>query len=137
MSMNDSLKNAYNEKFNYQQKQIDELKAMISSDLSTVNHQLSTISSASLAQNIPNPFQNSTAINYNLPNQFTSAEIIVTDKSGKVLKEINLPAGRQGVSGTGKGSININAATLSSGAYQYSLIVDGKLVDTKQMVLAK
>ena len=68
-----------------------------------------------------------------MPNQFTSAKIIVTDKSGKVLKEINLPAGGQGVSGTGKGSINIDAATLSSGAYQYSLYVNGKLIDTKQM----
>ena len=127
---NDSLKNAYNEKFDEQQKQIDELKAMISSNPSTFNHQLSTISSASLAQNIPNPFQNSTTINYSLPNQFTSAKIIVTDKSGKVLKEI-------AVSGTGKGSINIDATTLSSGAYQYSLYVDGRMIDTKQMVLTK
>jgi hypothetical protein len=123
---NDSLKNVFNEKFNEQQKQIDELKAMISSNPSIFNHQLATISSASLSQNIPNPFQNTTTINYGLPNQFTSAKIIVTDKSGKVLKEIN-------ISGTGKGSVNIDAATLSSGAYQYSLYVDGRMIDTKQM----
>ena len=36
-----------------------------------------------------------------------------------------------------KGSITIDASTLSSGAYQYSLYVDGTLIDTKQMVLAK
>jgi hypothetical protein len=58
---------------------------------------------------------------------FSSAKIIVTDKSGIVLKQVNL-AGK-------KGSITIGAATLSSGTYQYTLYVDGKLIDTKQMVL--
>ena len=36
-----------------------------------------------------------------------------------------------------KGSVNINAPTLSSGAYQYSLYVDGRLIDTKHMILSK
>ena len=75
-------------------------------------------------------FQNSTAINYSLPNQFTSAQIIVTDKSGKVLKQI-------AVSGNGKGSVQVNTSTLSSGAYQYSLHVDGRIIDTKQMIITK
>jgi hypothetical protein len=44
-----------------------------------------------------------------------------------VLKEIN-------VSG---GSIKIDASTLSGGAYNYSLYVDGRLMDTKQMVTFK
>ena len=65
-----------------------------------------------------------------MPQQFSSAKIIITDKSGKALKEIN-------VSGSGKGSVNVDASTLSAGAYQYSLYVDGKLIDTKQMVLLK
>jgi hypothetical protein len=69
-SQNDDLE----QKYEAQQKQIDELKAIISANLSNFNYQLSTNSSASLAQNIPNPFQNSTAINYSLPNQFTSAK---------------------------------------------------------------
>jgi len=50
------------------------------------------------------------------------------DKTGKVLKEIN-------VSGSGKGVLSIDASTLSSGAYQYSLYVDGRLIGTKQMIL--
>jgi hypothetical protein len=72
-----------------------------------------------------------------LPQTYSSAKIIVTDKAGKVLKQANLPAGRQGISGTGNGSLQVDASALSSGAYQYSLYVDGKLIDTKQMVLAK
>ncbi len=109
------------------QKQIDELKAIVlkSNLQSTLN-----VFSAALGQNIPNPFANSTTIHYTLPEKFSSAKIIVTDKNGKMLKEVS-------VSGSGKGSINVNAALLSSGAYQYSLYIDGRLIDTKQMMLQK
>ncbi|CAN5706254.1 hypothetical protein BH10BAC2_BH10BAC2_42970 [soil metagenome] len=133
---------------NIQQKQIDELKAMmqsfqqnfekcnpcnqqagISSQQSTSNsqHQTSAISSASLEQNIPNPFNNTTTINYTLPATYTSAKIIVTDEAGKVLKEVN-------VSGSGKGSLQINASMFASGVYNYSLYAEGKLIGTKKMV---
>jgi hypothetical protein len=40
---------------------------------------------------------------------------------------------RPGINAKGKGNVTIDASTLSSGTYQYSLIVDGKLIDTKQM----
>jgi len=86
------------------------------------------ISGASLAQNIPNPFTNGTTINYTLPQQYSSAKIIITDKLGKKLKEIN-------VSGRGNGSVKVAASALANGTYQYSLFVNGKLIDTKQMVL--
>ena len=88
------------------------------------------ILSASLSQNIPNPFNNTTTINYSIPQQFSSAQIIITDQSGKVLKQIN-------INSVAKGSLNVDASTLPSGAYCYSLIVNGKLIDTKQMVLVK
>ena len=65
-------------------------------------------------------------VNYTLPEQYSSAKMIVVDKSGKVLKEIN-------ISGSGRGSLNIDASMLASGAYQYSLYVDANLIDTKQM----
>ncbi len=102
-------------------KRIEKLEAMMNRRQSSLN-----VSSAALEQNLPNPFTNSTTIHYTLPEKFSSARIIITDKSGKSLKELN-------VSGSGKGSINVNAAMLSSGAYQYSLYIDGRLIDTKQM----
>jgi hypothetical protein len=95
---------------------------------------------ASLQQNIPNPFAHTTSIGYTLPQKFSSAKIIVTDKSGNVLKEVNVsnssPAGGSW-KGAGKGNLTIDASTLASGAYQYSLVVDGRLIATKQMILAK
>jgi hypothetical protein len=83
-----------------------------------------------LSQNIPNPFSHTTTISYILPQQYSSAKIIITDKSGTRLKEVS-------VSGTGKNSLQINTSNLSSATYQYSLYIDGKLIGTKQMVIAK
>jgi hypothetical protein len=125
----DTRIDAQQKQINELQKQIDGLKAIVLH--SNLQPELNIkITGASLVQNIPNPFNHTTTINYTLPEKYSSAKIIITDKSGKTLKEVN-------VSGSGKGSLNINASTFSSGAYQYSLIVDGKLIDTKQMVLQK
>jgi hypothetical protein len=113
------------------QNQINELKAMIIFSQSATNNQQSTIlSSSSLGQNIPNPFTNATTIDYTLPQNFYSAQIVITDKSGKTLKAINL-------SNSGRGTLHVDASTMASGAYQYSLVVDGRMIDTKQMILTK
>jgi hypothetical protein len=89
-----------------------------------------SISAAAVEQNIPNPFNHTTTINYTLPQTYSSAKIIITDQAGKALKELNL-------SGGGNGSIQVDASAIASGAYQYSLYVDGRLINTKQMVLTK
>jgi len=127
----DSAIEEQNIKIDNLQKQINQLKAMIvSNQSSSVSQQSIGISSSSLKQNIPNPFTHTTTINYTLPQKFSSAQIVITDKNGKTLKTIN-------VSGNNKGSVTVNASTLASGAYQYSLIADGNLITTKQMVLTK
>jgi len=123
-----------------EQKEIDELKseirnlkseiAELKSVTITGNSLNTNLSDVSLAQNTPNPFVNTTIINYSLPQKFTTAQIVITDKNGKQLKQLN-------ISGAGRGSLNIDASTLSSGTYNYSLIVDGKIISTKQMILAK
>jgi hypothetical protein len=112
---------------------VEKLEAMMMSAQSSTSvdkQQSVKISSAALEQNMPNPFHSATKINYMLSQQFSSSKIIITDKSGKTLKEIN-------ISGSGKGSLNVDASTLSAGAYQYSLYINGKLMDTKQMILSK
>lgn len=109
------------------QKQIDELKAMIISQ--NQNSTAVVLSDAVLDQNTPNPFNHTTKINYSLPQKFTTAQIIITDKNGKTIKAIKI----FGI----KGNVIVDASTHASGAYQYSLIVDGKLIATKQMILTK
>jgi len=124
-------------KINDLQKQIDELKAIVLSGTkinsvqnSNLQQQKISLTDASLDQNTPNPFNSTTAIHYTLPQKYLSAQIIITDQNGKALKQLN-------ISGAGKGSLNIDAATLSAGAYNYSMYVDGKLIGSKQMVHIK
>lgn len=90
-----------------------------------------TLSDASVAQNSPNPFKGNTVISYNLPQQgLTNAQIVVYDASGKQIKMFNL-------AGQGRGTVNVNANALPAGTYQYSLLVNGKIIETKKMVLTK
>lgn len=108
------------------QKQIMVLKEL----LSTSSKSAVTLSEAAIRQNVPNPFNGKTVIDYTLPQKYTKAQILVTDKAGKMLKEVT-------ISGNGNGTVSIDAAALQAGAYNYSLIVDGHLIETKNMMLAK
>jgi len=112
------------------EQRIKKLEAMMNVQQPSMSNELSVMSSASLSQNIPNPFNHTTTISYTLPEKFSSAKIIVFDRTGKLLKEVN-------VSGNGKGTVTIDAHALSSGGYNYSLFIDGKLIATKSMILAK
>jgi hypothetical protein len=116
------------------QKEIDELKAIVlGNNQNNISPQAKVnikITNGSLAQNIPNPFTNTTTISYSLPSKFTTAQIIITDKNGKQLKQLN-------ISGSGNGTVNIDASALASGAYNYSLIIDGRIITSKQMVVGK
>lgn len=94
-----------------------------------VSEQPVSLSTASLDQNIPNPpANNATKIGYNVPKGATKAEMIISDNSGKKLKTINLSV-------SGKGQMNVDTRGLTPGTYSYTLLVDGKIIDTKQMVV--
>ena len=71
------------------QKQINDLKAtIVSSQSSAINQQSAIISSASLEQNIPNPFSNTTSINYTLPQKFEKLhKLLLLIKMVKQLKQ--------------------------------------------------
>ncbi len=117
------------------QQQMNELKQLLKSKqqatgTSMQNVTLTGTESAQLGQNTPNPFNNTTAINYVLPAAYSVAKIIVTDKNGRTVKEIN-------ISGTGKGRITLDASALAGGTYQYTMYVNNKAIDSKQMILVK
>jgi hypothetical protein len=87
------------------------------------------LSEASLEQNIPNPFKQTTVIRYLIPAGSKNAQLTITDNLGKTIKQITL--------NTGVGVVNIDATALNSGAYSYTLLVDGRLVTSKKMILTK
>lgn len=85
---------------------------------------------ASLEQNAPNPVSSSTTIRYRIPASIISAQIMVTNTTGSTIKTFTL-------ANKGAGAVTIDAGTLSAGSYLYSLIIDGKKVDTKKMILIR
>jgi hypothetical protein len=126
-----------------QQAQIDSLKKLITKPKSSLKSQIITseneisdisttdISSvASLDQNTPNPFNQSTQIEFYIPETLNNAELYIYDMNGTQLKSIPIYT-------KGKGNITVNGSELNAGMYLYTLIVDGKEVDTKRMILTK
>jgi len=83
-----------------------------------------------LEQNRPNPFTNSTRIGYELPASAQNGRLIVYDLQGTQVAEFtNLNAGRN--------SVTLEGNSLQAGIYLYSLMVDGKVVSVKRMVLTR
>ncbi len=88
------------------------------------------ISSSSLLQNVPNPVAGNTTIGYSLPELYSKAQIVLADSKGSIVKQMN-------VSGVNKGNVQVNVSGFNSGAYTYSLLIDGKTVASKQMIVVK
>ena len=119
-----------------QQKQLDEQNELISTLLvktgnTTGINQLNTGSEGfDLDQNIPNPFSQETVIKYTLTQQTKTAALNVYDLSGKQIT--SFPLNERGAS-----SITISSEKLAAGIYIYSVIADGKIMDSKRMVVAQ
>ncbi|MEM9850288.1 MAG: tail fiber domain-containing protein, partial [Bacteroidota bacterium] len=112
------------------EEKVAKLEGLVNSLLSTSNPTTTTLSSASLSQNAPNPFTENTTIQYFIHEGTQSAQLQVTNTKGQIIKQIEL-------SGTGQGQIMLAAHSLTAGNYRYQLIIDGRVVDSKQMVLTK
>lgn len=110
-----------------QQKEIDELKAIVkgTAPKSILENPVKTIQ---LFQNVPNPFSKETDIKFFLPETVKQANLTIYDMQGKQLRKID-------INERNEASIKINAKELPAGMYMYSLIADGKEMDTKRMIL--
>jgi len=86
------------------------------------------VSGSTLFQNEPNPFKENTVIRYELPSEYSSAKIMLFNMNGAYVNQFE-------ISGVGEGELIIEGETLEAGMYLYSLIVDGKEVDTKRLIL--
>jgi len=94
----------------------------LESDASTTN--------AALYQNAPNPFNTSTVIRYYLPSNVQQATIYLFNMEGTLLQTMTSL-------NRGQGSITIRASELKPGMYIYSLVTDGKEIDSKRMILTE
>lgn len=114
------------------QAEIEQLKLSNKTDGGSSENNLTMLNEkgAKLFQNIPNPFNQKTAIGYELSDKTSNAFIMICDLSGKQIKKYNLAE-------KGKSQIEISGGELTAGIYFYSLIADGKEVDTKKMILTE
>lgn len=116
-----------------QQDQIDELQSILSSSQAKKMNKdahAQAHDAPLLLQNSPNPFSQITKIGYYLPDETHEATIRIYDMSGTEIVAFPIDT-------SGNGELTIDGGTLRAGMYLYSLIADGQLIDTKQMILTK
>ncbi|HTL83424.1 MAG TPA: M28 family peptidase [Bacteroidia bacterium] len=112
------------------------IESIFSKEYSTtpvgIEEYLKMIPGIELLQNHPNPFDEATAISFNVTTmpQNRNGIIRITDLQGKIVKEI--PVEIQ----MGMNDVLYEHGYHATGVYNYSLIVDGKNVGTKEMVFA-
>ena len=84
-----------------------------------------------LKPNAPNPFASSTAIRYSLA-RAASVRVTVFDAKGQEVATFN-----RGTEAAGDHAVDFKATGLASGTYLCQLTVDGELVHTRRMTLAR
>ena len=112
-----------------QQQQISELQQKNTSSTG-INQLNNSKEGFYMDQNNPNPFTHETMIKYTLPQQINSAFMAVYDLTGKQIASFPLTE-------KGSSSITITSEKLAAGIYIYSIVADGKIMDSKRMVVAE
>jgi len=114
-------------------KEMEELKAAIVNNTKNAidgSIKLTSGGEATLFQNVPNPFNQTTVIRYSIPSTAKNASLIITSLDGSKIKEFDIK--------NNKGqSVEISGRQLSAGTYIYSLIIDDVIADSKKMILTQ
>lgn len=110
-----------------QNGKIDSLSQLLSQKQFSTN--VITNAQGILYQNDPNPFSNSTKIKFYISDNVINAQLLIFDMNGT--EKMQMPLDKK------DSYIYINSSQLIPGMYLYSLICDGKEVDTKKMILTK
>ena len=121
-----------NEKVTVLEKQLADAKSATYVATKTVTpqeQQLLANKTYMLAQNVPNPFSQSTVIKYSLPNSTDKAVLVILNLNGTLIQQFALSAAK------GSSQVTVNAGTLAAGKYIYSLLINGEEVITKTMVV--
>ena len=107
-------------------QRMEKLEAMVNKLTGTSLSNV-TGSNAFLGLASPNPVKSVAAIRYSVPDG-SRGKLLVTDSTGRQVHTINLK---------GSGTFSLDAAALASGVYHYSLMVDGKKVQTQKMTVIR
>lgn len=94
------------------------------------NHTGNVLTLPALEQNEPNPFSRSTVIEYTLPQSVHTAFLYIYDLNGTQID-------RKTLANRGKSSVTLETGSLTAGMYLYALVADGKVIDTKRMIITR
>ena len=100
--------------------------------LSGINELNKTLSDIQLLQNHPNPFDEATTISVlvNKPLEYKTAYISVKDMQGREITRLPVSLNK------GMNEVYYTHGYHASGSIIYSLVIDGKIMETRQMVFA-
>jgi len=110
------------------QAQIDQIKQLISNQPAVASAESDAV--ARLWQNEPNPTDGTTRIRYRIPRQVGQAQIKLYSLKGDQLRSFP-------ISQRGEGEILLDTANLPEGTYFYNLLIDGKPIDAKKLLLKR
>ena len=114
-------------------QELDEVKGAGAESISLSRNTTAVTDAAAvgniLYQNTPNPFKEQATIRFHLADNATNAAICIFDMTGKMLKKLPISSGDT--------SVSINGWELGEGMFLYTLIVNGREVDTKRMIITK
>ena len=115
-------------------EELEELKgtsknrAKAQSETTNIEETVSDVDMVRMDQNKPNPFSESTVIGLNIPEKTQKANIFIYDLSGKQVQNVQ-------VNERGETNITVYASELGAGMYIYTLVIDGKVVVTRRMMV--
>ena len=112
-------------------QELDEVKEA-GADSYSLSRNVTAVTSAPstgniLYQNTPNPFKEQTVIRFSIADDAQNASIRIFDMTGKMLKKLSVSKGDT--------SVSLNGWELGEGMFLYTLIVNGKEIDTKRMLI--
>ena len=114
-------------------QELDELKGSSEFKTRSTNDETPGFSAINtdnvLYQNNPNPFKEQTVIRFKLADNVQEAAICIFDMTGKTIKKLPISSGME--------SVSVGGYELGEGMFLYSLIVNGKEIDTKRMIISK
>lgn len=115
--------------------EVEQLKAAASSqrtqrNTTAVDENMVEADIATLAQNDPNPFETSSTIRLNVPESVGEALLVFYDLNGKQIKQLSVET-------RGRSEHTVTSADFAPGMYIYALVTDGKVVETRRMLLLK
>ncbi|MEO1652529.1 MAG: tail fiber domain-containing protein [Bacteroidota bacterium] len=111
-----------------QQSQLTKMDKQVDQLLHSLEDPANEEQSGTLYKMKSDPNESSLTIPFALPQDYGSAQMMILDLQGKLIKSYPIAQ-------PGKGELTFDSQSLEAGIYQYQLLMDDKIVDAKRMLV--